>query len=348
MTFILKKLIPCKIKNIYRLHGKYFFYKKRIDNLMNMKNYSLLVGTPLHENIGDHLICIAERLFLHENNNNEIVEIPIEAYKLFKKRIISFVDSSVLIFIQGGGWMGTVWPNDELLIQDIIKSFSNNKVIVFPQTAYYEDSRSPLVLSGLDCYKGSNLYIFLRENNSFREMHMLYPSLKIYCEPDIALFLKNKINLTPKERKGIGVCFRSDRECLNNLLKKEILDYLSESRKKIEYIDTINNTHISEFDRKKIIDKILSDFSRYELIITDRLHGMIISYIVNTPCIVIDNKTHKVSAVFNTWLSKSKIIALVNSFEDFMNVFDTISKNREYYINFDFSSLKKVIKNGKN
>ena len=229
MTFNLKRLIPCKIKDIYRLHGKYFFYKKRIDSLKNKNNYFLLIGTPLHENIGDHLICYAEKIFLREINSTELVEIPIEAYKIFKRKLISYVDNSISIFIQGGGWMGSVWPNDELLIRDIIKSFSKNRVIVFPQTAYYEDENSPLVKSGLDCYKGSNLYVFLREKNSFNEMHKLFPSLKIYCEPDIALFLKNKINITSKERKDIGVCFRSDRECSNYLLKSKILDYLFNS-----------------------------------------------------------------------------------------------------------------------
>ena len=38
------------------------------------------------------------------------------------------------------------------------------------------------------------------------------------------------------------------------------------------------------------------------------IDGMIFSYICGTPCILFDNKTHKISGVYDTWLSKSKRI----------------------------------------
>lgn len=36
--------------------------------------------------------------------------------------------------------------------------------------------------------------------------------------------------------------------------------------------------------------------------VTDRLHGMIFAYLAGTPCVFLDNKTKKVSGVYNTWL----------------------------------------------
>ena len=39
--------------------------------------------------------------------------------------------------------------------------------------------------------------------------------------------------------------------------------------------------------RKQIIQEKLVEFSQAQLIITDRLHGMILAYLSKTPCIVL-------------------------------------------------------------
>ena len=56
----------------------------------------------------------------------------------------------------------------------------------------------------------------------------------------------------------------------------------------------------------------LQEFSQYRLIITDRLHGMVFSYVVGTPCIAIDNKTGKSKALYNDWIKNSPLIKIGN------------------------------------
>ena len=46
-------------------------------------------------------------------------------------------------------------------------------------------------------------------------------------------------------------------------------------------------------------------------VLTDRLHGMIFGIITGTPCVVIDNKNHKISEVYNSWLKDYSNIKLV-------------------------------------
>ena len=76
----------------------------------------------------------------------------------------------------------------------------------------------------------------------------------------------------------------------------------------VENIDTMNECRVNIEDRERIVLKRLVLFASYDFVITDRLHGMIFSYICGTPCIAFDNKTHKVSGVYNSWLSKSRRI----------------------------------------
>ena len=49
-------------------------------------------------------------------------------------------------------------------------------------------------------------------------------------------------------------------------------------------------------------------FSKAELVITDRLHGMIFSVITKTPCLVFDNKNHKISETYTAWLKDCNYI----------------------------------------
>ena len=41
-------------------------------------------------------------------------------------------------------------------------------------------------------------------------------------------------------------------------------------------------------------------FQAYDCIITDRLHGMILAIVSNVPCIVFDNRTHKIKGVYES------------------------------------------------
>lgn len=344
---IVKRIVPPCAKNIYRLHGKFFYYCGRIRNLKGAKNYVLLLGTPVHENMGDHLITYAERMFLRNLTQKEIVEIPIEIFKLCKKSIINIVDNSIPIFIQGGGWMGSVWPDDERLIQDMIKSFPNNLIVIFPQSAYYEDVNTTLIKSGRMVYRGDNIHVFLRERRSYKTMRTLYPELKTYLEPDIAIYLKGRIYIdNTKNKDGIGICFRNDRENMHKALKQQILNHLRNSHISTTKIDTISANSVSEENRENVLQILVGEFAKYEMIITDRLHGMIISYIAGVPCIVIDNKTHKVSSVVDTWLKESGSIKIVESYDEFISILydhHAFSKDESIY---DFCTLCEVINNG--
>lgn len=345
---IIKRIVPSYIKNVYRLHGGFFRYRRRINKLKGAKNYALLLGTPAHENMGDHLITYAETMFLRDNIQKRVVEIPIEAFKLFKQNIITIVDKSIPIFIQGGGWMGTVWPDDEYLIQDMIKSFPNNLIVVFPQSAYYEDFNTELIKSGRMVYQGNNVNVFLREARSYETMRTLYPKLKTYLEPDIALYLKGRVHIDHTRKTGsIGICFRNDRENRCEMLKHQILNFLKINHIFITKIDTISANSVSEENRENALQKLMEEFSKYKIIITDRLHGMIISYIAGVPCIAIDNKTHKVSSVFYTWLKESGLVKLIESYDEFISIFydsNAFSKDESIY---NFCSLREVINNGR-
>ena len=64
-----------------------------------------------------------------------------------------------------------------------------------------------------------------------------------------------------------------------------------------EYGSTIDDDFIKRSKRKRKVKSLLNNIKKYDLVITDRLHGVILSYDVGVPCIALDNNTGKVQSV---------------------------------------------------
>lgn len=60
-----------------------------------------------------------------------IVEIHRYCYERWKEKFSKMIAYTDVIVIDGGGNMGSLWPEEEHKMQDIAKRFSHNPVFVF-------------------------------------------------------------------------------------------------------------------------------------------------------------------------------------------------------------------------
>lgn len=65
--------------------------------------------------------------------------------------------------------------------------------------------------------------------------------------------------------------------------------------------------------------------SSAEVVVTDRLHGMISSVVARTKCFAFDNLTGKVHSTKNLWLNKLKTVRILNTTEDFIKNIDLLN-----------------------
>ena len=101
----------------------------------------LLVGTPIHGNLGDHLLTLSAVQYLSQNFGVPI-EVSMECFMLHGEEIARQLNEQDFVFICGGGWMGTIWKDDELRLQQMITLFCRQKIVVLPQTAFYDPNSS--------------------------------------------------------------------------------------------------------------------------------------------------------------------------------------------------------------
>jgi len=118
---------------------------------------------------------------------------------------------------------------------------------------------------------------------------------------------------------------------------------------KILHYDTlINRSQMTINDRLEELNKIWDNFRKAELVITDRLHGMIFCYITNTPCIAFLNNNHKIEATYQ-WILCNENISIMHSFTE-KDIASLVAKKelkfKEYKpIPYLFQPLIDILKN---
>lgn len=272
--------------------------------------------SPDHANLGDHAIAEAEKMFFRDYMSEiPIVEISSAHYLYDCLGIAKYITKDDVLVINGGGYLGTLWIHEEEMVRDIIERFPDNKIIILPQTIFFEDSGDAKMQLGITkaIYSGHRTLVFCaREQNSYDFVvgnKLLARSENCHLIPDMVTYLcKSKNNMV---RNGILLCIRKDRECiLSGEQKKEIKTYAKSSGEDVCYTDTVLERYVSIAERCDALESKFDEFRRAKLVITDRLHGMLFAAVTGTPCIAMNNKSGKVKGCHKTieYLQYIKVI----------------------------------------
>lgn len=293
-----------------------------------------LIGTPDHSNIGDSAIAVAEIKFLVQRCPKlcvkEITYDEIENNRAIIKRIIP---QGSIIIGHGGGNIGNLWYAMEQNRQHMIVDYFQNPIIIMPQTAFFtDDIKGESIKKKTSSVYGnhSKLTITARDQQTFELLQKMNSRLNVLLCPDIVLSTKKSdYDIEKSKRDGVLFVFRNDREkSLKNSEIEILKQILDEMKIKIDFSDMISEVPIFKENRKEIVENKLSEFSKYNLVITDRLHGMVFSAISETPCIVLDNNHYKVRGTY-TWISKLPYIQFANNIDEAINLIPELMARKE-------------------
>ena len=271
-----------------------------------------------YNNLGDIAITKAQVDFLKHvlPNDYEVVTVPVnETFNVFRS-MKRQVNTDTIITLIGGGNSGSLYGFVEWPRRFILKHFSKCRIISFPQTVYFEGGKRGEVLKNVFirlCKRCTQLTLVAREKQSFDAyQEMFQGSVECLLFPDIVFS-----NMRSKDhvRDGIALVLRNDMEKQNHGNITEAVKSYGLSRSiSVTENDTcdvsINDDGFIE------LDNYISEIASKKLVVTDRLHGMILSYITGTPCIVFNNNNNKIGSTYETWLSEQNHIQLVDALTD--------------------------------
>lgn len=305
-----------------------------------------LIDVPNYRNIGDNLIWKGELDFLNT--------IPFK--NLYSANMATYwhknVPKNAIILLQGGGNFGDIYVDSQMLRLEVIKQFPNNKIIIFPQTIYYQNE--DILKKQSEIFNAhKNLIICARDSESYKRITKYVDSSKIKLLPDMAFCMdltsyhehsiKNKLLHMKRVDRELNTGYND--ELINQFLlignegkSIDLLDWPSYSMNKtinkfiakmdaVEYhlshkmvrVPVFKHFVNNEFglNPKSNMDKYIKtgiDFlNSYDKIATTRLHGFILSVLLNKEVGFIDNSYGKNSTFFNTWISDFERVSLIKS-----------------------------------
>lgn len=305
-----------------------------------------LIMMPEHGNLGDHAIAYAASLILEQL---KIPFIPVSTEKLkdWQHKNMLHVMNGRTILINGGGNLGTIWFSLEKVIRDVIRSNPESKIMILPNTMYYhegEKGEKELAASERIYNAHKQLTVFAREKETFRLATEHYKNVKLV--PDLALYLNYSEESFP--RSGCLLCLRTDKEKTRTQSEDdEIMRQISSLFKdKISFRDMNVGYSILSVNRAKEIKKQCDLFKHAQVVITDRLHGMIFCAITGTPCVVIDSRSPKVKGCYE-WIRDLPYIRFCDDVSQLSDIIRSLPKESLQYDNSFlgpyFDELKKDI-----
>jgi len=304
----MKKLVPTRIK-------------RKLLCLLSREELTLFQGKRVflflaadYGNIGDLAITAAQKKFLERHAGPcQVVPVPISQ----TTQLICFIRRNAaigdLITIVGGGNMGVLYPEIEELRQLVINSFPENRIICFPQTLdWKDDAKSRRALNRI---KGvyadhSDIHLFAREavsRDKLQEIFARHPTVHVGYAPDIVLSATaNSFGSTwDGEPHGIVLALRDDRErVLSEDQHRAVAEALAQSGHAVTVTDThVGGWRLEQSVSDRMLAEKLREFSMARLVVTDRLHGMILAAIAGTPCLVLPSASHKLFQTWQEWLA---------------------------------------------
>lgn len=287
-------------------------------------NDYVYLDLPYHPNIGDTLIWEGTREFLKT--------LPYKCLYYASKDSFWYrkLPKNVIILLHGGGNFGDLYRLHSEFRKKIIKLYPDNKVVILPQTVFYEDMG--LLKSDVDFYSAHpNVTICAREQVSFNFLSKNFKN-QVLLLPDMAFCLDLKKYKVSEDENRVLYLKRTDKELVNTDMLKvpfnaeqhdwptyenrysefgiverfaSLLDKLFricglEDSKKARIEDWKRNWYY----RRKYVQMGISFLSPYHTIYTTRLHVLILGVLLGKEIYLINNTSGKVVNFYNTWLKE--------------------------------------------
>lgn len=268
-------------------------------------------------NVGDLLISRSVEHFFKLNGNVVLDRFCMQNHKAALKR--TFPSDAIFVF-QGGGNFGDLFEGHQRIRMDILLAHPKQPAVVLPQTMYYQDpaklQRDADKLAPLE-----NLTLCMRDGVSFdvaqatfkNELRLLPDTVHLLqdqfgvCEPGVHRL--NFLRLDQGSYSVVGLdILPGDQSTFMDwprfLTQREVA--IIRRFQQVHMWDARFHTPLPHAAWSVFRERLLKRASRLFLdssdVVTNRLHGLILSIVTRRPVSIIESGYGKVSAYYDTFL----------------------------------------------
>lgn len=273
--------------------------RQLIENTLSGQQRIFYLGITAHSNLGD----MAQNYCIHNwirKNYPDATLVEIEADTVIDKKndLIGLLKQHITpddrIIFQSGYTTQDLGGVHDLMHRLIIQAMPNAKILMMPQTIYFQHPENQK-RSG-DIYNMARNMLFLaRDAVSFATAKEMMPDIRVELYPDIVTSLIGTFDFS-EERKGVALCRRNDGEKFYSEAEIEKLKSELEQFTTVQLGDTTIKVPFKTLreNRRQYIEAQIKEYSKYEVIVTDRYHGTIFALAAGTPVVIMKTTDHKV------------------------------------------------------
>ncbi len=288
-----------------------------------------LMGGIEHGNLGDHQITTSMEEFLLDIEPELVIHEVLQKTYFERKNDLKekVLPDDILIF-NGGGNIGTLWPKEEELRRDAFQTWPDNPKIIFPQSVFFssDDQGERCLEESSRIYRTANCMLALREpiSYAFAREHF---GCRLFLTPDIVLY--SKIDMPTSDRSGCLLLLRRDKERALTDEDQRRIEAAARARfGQVRVSDTVRAA-VGRGKRDAMLRQLHGEIRASRLVVTDRLHGMLLSAVSGTPCVVFTNNYHKIRTSMQ-WVEDLPYIRFAERAEDLPAAIDALDLTKEY------------------
>lgn len=299
---------------------------KVLQQLVGPGTRCALIDFPLHRNVGDSAIWLGERALLRQSGVS--LEYVCD-HESFSAQDLADRLPSGTILIHGGGNLGDLWPTSQDFREHIISGFPGYQIIQLPQSIHFRDNANlDRARAVFDSHP--DLTLMTRDNQSLELAKENFRASSVLC-PDMAVGLEN-LPGTPLPDYDIVWLGRGDHEAMPHPRRHKnpnVYDVDWSAGQEADRSWRVREQCVRRSRRailtsgaRRPASRLLGDrallgaydelaglqlargcrlLGRGRVVITDRLHGHILSALLRLPHVVLGDRNGKIRNYWDTW-----------------------------------------------
>lgn len=287
----------------------------------------ILLDAPYYHNIGDVLIWTGVQCFMRDKGIQCLYTASYETCTF------PHIDEGVTVLFNGGGNLGDIYHEHMDFLLSVVRHYPKNRIIVLPQTVYYKNLDKAKV-DFAQLQEHSDFYICARDQVVYNQLLGFFAQRTLLL-PDMAFCISSQ-RLNPYKKKqdkdkliieredcekgGMGMSNDGDvsdwpvfvHSFRKSTFINKIFKRLSDAKIPLlsSCMNRLWNLYAPHFFNENMIREGVEFISPYRCVETARLHGCILSILLDKEIILVNNSYGKNKSFYDTWLTDLETIHL--------------------------------------
>lgn len=292
-------------------------------------------------NLGDQAQAAAIPLWLNKHFGRQVIQLRTHELEQDRWNLPARTSPHEIVFMHSGGNFGDDWYETQLLREQLVSDLHDRAIIQLPQTIHYSSGEEGLRrLERSQAVFGTckHLMLFGRDRQSAELAKRYFPTTKVDAKPDMVLSLQSYIEKRHPDiirapstsANRVLLIMRNDKEGIfSNGEKSGLMAALKSQGYAVELWDTDVKDRFPDDDKLTVILRYLRYIASFDMVVTDRYHGLIFTVLCKRPCVVLPTHNHKLTSAFD-WFSDVNFVARANGFAAVADAIETLRQIGEY------------------